>query len=280
MCIERCLHGSGGSGPERDCLPHDLDIQVAKLKLLQSNFQSLKYDMEDKVIGYYPRKIAEAQMFIDGFSADLPILNAHPVKDDAFSMTVMGNTFMDRKEAGQAIINAVRLMSDPTKPMDLGEYRGFPMQARLDGEKFKVSLKQNLTYSAELGDDPVGNVTRINNALEQIPKNLAGNQAMLETLQRDLESAKIEAAKPFPQEAELAEKSARLSQLNAELDNEEKGRSKDSQEQDEEEPGPDDLEVDNAPPVKPSIREQLRAFTPPPRVACASERAYRGEVRA
>ena len=128
-------------------------------------------------------------LFIDALSADLPIVQAHPVKEDAFSMTVMGQVFTERKAAGEAIIKACMLMSDPEKPLDLGEYRGFPMQLHCNGFKFKVTMKQNLTYTAELSDDPVGSVTRINNALEGMKEKIENNQTRLATLERELKNA-------------------------------------------------------------------------------------------
>ena len=222
---------------------------------------------------YFPRKIKETELFIEALSADLPILQAHPVKDDAFSMTVLGTTYTERKDAGQAIVNACMLMTDPDKPMELGEYRGFPMVLQLSGEKFKVTMKQHLTYTAELSNDLLGNVLRINNALEQIPKNLEAQKLGLTTLQTDMESAKEEAARPFPQDKELEEKSARLSQLNLELDNEEKSQGK-SAEATEDAPARDSADEEDTPPEKPSIRAQLRAFTPPARVTAGTERAY------
>ena len=253
----------------------DLDIQVAKLKLLKSNHMAMKYDMEDKVIHYFPRKIKETELFIEALSADLPILQAHPVKDDTFSMTVLGTTYTERKDAGQAIVNACMLMTDPDKPMELGEYRGFPMVLQLSGEKFKVTMKQHLTYTAELSNDLLGNVLRINNALEQIPKNLEAQKLGLSTLQTDMESAKEEAARPFPQDKELEEKSARLSQLNLELDNEEKSQGKSTEAKEgEDAPARDGADEEDTPPEKPSIRAQLRAFTPPARVTVGTERAY------
>ena len=253
----------------------DLDIQVAKLKLLKSNHMAMKYDMEDKVIHYFPRKIKETELFIEALSADLPILQAHPVKDDTFSMTVLGTTYTERKDAGQAIVNACMLMTDPDKPMELGEYRGFPMVLQLSGEKFKVTMKQHLTYTAELSNDLLGNVLRINNALEQIPKNLEAQKLGLSTLQTDMESAKEEAARPFPQDKELEEKSARLSQLNLELDNEEKSQGKSAEAKEgEDAPARDSADEEDTPPEKPSIRAQLRAFTPPARVTVGTERAY------
>lgn len=200
----------------------DLDIQVTKLKMLKSNHLSQQYDMQDKVCGYFPNKIKETQLYIDCLTADLPILKAHPVKEDTFSMTIMEIVYTERKEAGKAIITACRLMDDPEKEIEIGEYRGFPMRLSFDGAKFKITMKQHCTHTAELSDDIVGNITRINNALEKIPENLQRHKDSLDRLQKELESAKEEAERPFVQEEELAEKIARLAELNTALDQTEK----------------------------------------------------------
>lgn len=195
----------------------DLDIQVTKLKMLKANHNSQKYEMEDKVRVYYPNKIKETQLYIDCLSADLPIMQSHPVKDDAFSITILGKVFTERKDAGEAIIKACKSMTDPDKPIDLGKYRGFPMRLCFDEGNYKIKMKQHLTYTVELSDDKIGNITRINNALEKIPQSIENHKRKLETLQVELESAKEEAARPFLQESELAEKSAVLAKLNIEL---------------------------------------------------------------
>ena len=201
----------------------DLDIQVTKLKMLKSNHLSQQYELQDRVWGYYPDKMKETQLYIDCLEADLPILEAHPAKEDAFAMTVMETAYTDRKEAGKAIVAACRLIDEPGKETELGEYRGFPMKLSFSAAKFKVTMKQHLTYTAELSDDIVGNIARINNALERIPQSLDAHREELVRLQGEMENAKQEMEKPFLQEQELAEKSARLAELNAVLDHEEKG---------------------------------------------------------
>ncbi len=263
----------------------DLDIQVSKLKMLKANHMAQKYEMEDLVIKHYPKKMAEANMFIRALTEDMKIRDMHPVKEDAFSMTVMGRTYTERKAAGEAIIAACHGMTEPDKPLDLGEFRGFPMKVQLKGEKFVVSMKQNLTYTADLSDDVVGNVARINNALEKITENLEGQKRGLVTLQGNLENAREEAARPFPQEEELAQKSARLSELNAELDNDGKGE-KDKEQGNDAEPDQEDggtpPRVPSAPPIpggdKPSIRAALRSYTPPAPVSAGPERGHNREA--
>lgn len=250
----------------------DLDIQVTKLKMLKSNHTAQQYEMQDRVRGYFPNKIKETELFIDCLKADLPLLEAHPVKEDAFSMKVMGTVYTDRKEAGQAIVAACRLMEDPDKDIDLGSYRGFPMKLCFDGTKFKVTMKQHLTHTAELSNDIVGNITRINNALEKIPQSLENHQENLKRLHTELESAKEEADRPFPQEEELTEKSARLAELNIALDNEEKGRGS-GKEDVKEEPVPEDGKRQEGTAGKPSILRSLKEYERPAPVNSGREKS-------
>lgn len=186
-------------------------------------------------------------------------------------MTIFGKVYTERKDAGEVIIKACKAMTDPDKPVELGEYRGFPMRLCFDGGKYKVTMKQNLTYTAELaGDSVIGNITRINNALEKIPQNLENHKRNLVTLQKELESAQEEAARPFPQEEELAQKSARLTELNTALDNEEKkGAEEPAREEDSEPEQTDD---------KPSILKTLRQYDRPTPVPVGEPRAQRQEA--
>ncbi len=255
----------------------DLDIQVTKLKMLKSSHTAQQYEMQDKVRGYFPNKIKETALFIDCLKADLPLLEAHPVKEDAFTMEVMGTVYTDRKEAGQAIIAACRLSEDPDKDIDLGKYRGFPMKLCFDGMKFKVTMKQHLTHTAELSSDVSGNITRINNALEKIPQSLQNHQENLERLHTELESAKEEADRPFPQEKELAEKSARLAELNTVLDNEEKGQGS-RKEMPEEEPMQEGNKMQEGATGKPSILKSLKEYERPAPVIAGREKNQEQEV--
>lgn len=258
------------TGDDRIREKMELDVQVAKLKLLKSNHTAQQYEMEDKAVKYYPQKIAETQLYIDCLTADLPIIESHLVREDAFNMTVMGQVYTERKEAGEAIIAACKTMTDPDQTIDLGEYRGFPMKLYLKGETFMVSMKQNLTYTAELSNDPSGNVTRINNALEKIPESLQNHKVRLATLQTELESAREEAARPFPKEDELREKTARLTQLNIELDDSAKGG--------EEKPAREDGEEPKQTGEKPSILKALRQFETPPPASPTKEHGDRQAV--
>ena len=152
------------------------------------------------------------------------------------------------------------------------------MQLHFDGAKFKVTMKQNLTYTAELSDDVVGNITRIHNALEKMPKNLEGHQLALENLQKELATAKEEVNRPFPQEEELETKSARLSQLNIELDNDNHANA--LSQEDSEAPAPSDAEASAPMDDNPSIRQAIRSFNPPPPVPFGMEKDQRrGSVR-
>ncbi len=177
------------------------------------------------------------------------------------------------------------LMSDPVKPLDLGEYRGFPMQLHCDGSKFKVTMKQHLTYTAELSDDPVGNVTRINNALEAMAENLKRNEIRLTRLESELKNAQEEAERPFPKEEELRQKSARLTQLNRELEkprgkeaNQHQNNGDRSNSESGEAPGRENPVSLPTQGNKPSIREAIRAFTPPAPVSSSTEKGQREEA--
>ena len=273
------------TGDDRIREKMDLDVQVSKLKMLKANHTSQQYEMQDKVLKYYPQKIAETKLLIEALTADLPVVQAHPVKDDAFSMTVMGQTYTERKAAGEAVIKACMLMDDPERKVDLGEFRGFPMQLRCDGSKFSVTMKQNLTYSAELSDDAVGNVTRINNALESLAERLDAQKARLATLESELENAKEEADRPFPKEEELREKTARLNQLNRELSRPDKKEDEQEQEVEESPDLEDGKEPSPAAPAltvtaggKPSIRQAIRNYEPPAPAQSGMERTPRKEA--
>jgi len=248
----------------------DLDIQVAKLKMLKANHQAQQYETQDSIVKYYPQQIAQTQLMIEALAADLPLLEAHPVKEDSFSMTIQGKVYTERKAAGEAIVAACKSMTDPEKPIELGEYRGFAMRLALRAGSFQVSLKHRMTYTAELSEDIVGNITRINNALERIPKNLEANKQHLATLHTQLETAKEEAGRPFPLEEELTVKAARLSQLNTELDND--GRGSAPSQEDGEAPGREDGDEPGAPDEKPSIRQALRQYERPAPVSTGIEK--------
>ena len=273
------------TGDDRIREKMDLDVQVAKLKMLKANHTAMQYEMQDKALKYYPQKMAETRLFIEALGKDLPIVQAHPVKEDAFTMTVMGQAYTERKAAGEAIIKACMLMSDPEKPLDLGEYRGFPMQLHCDGSKFKVTMKQHLTYTAELSDDPVGNVVRVNNALEATAENLERNKTRLTRLESELKNAQEEAERPFPKEEELRQKSARLAQLNRELEKprtqvvkQSQGGGNEPDLEDAGAPAPEPPALTVMGGGKPSIREAIRTFNPPAPAHSNMEQGQRKEA--
>ena len=204
----------------------DLDIQVSKLKLMKANHTSQKYRLEDDIAQRYPKQISALKEKIEGLKADIADYNARkPADKELFTMTVAGKTYEDRKEAGEAIIGMCKEMKTANVPVSIGEYLGMKMAATFDSfsRKFTLALKGNLSHTIEVGSDPSGNITRINNAFEGMGKQLEEAVARLENVEHQLETAKIEVVKHFAQEAELAEKLDRLAELNALLNMDEKG---------------------------------------------------------
>ncbi len=237
------------SGDPRIIEMTDLDSQVTKLKLLKANHEGQRYMLEDRLIQFFPKAINGTKEQIQGLEGDLAVLQAHPQPDkEHFSITVAGQTYTERKAAGQAIIDACTKMTDVSQRVELGEYRGFPMTLWADTatQKFQVTMKQNLSHTIELGSDPVGNIARLDNALAAIAENLEQNKDKLENLTAQMEEAKLEVKRPFPQEQELAEKSARLNVLRIALNMD--GKSTGKRERDKE-------ELDGG---KPSIKGMLK----------------------
>ena len=204
----------------------DLDIQVSKLKLMKANHTSQIYRMEDDIAKRYPQQMSALKEKIAGLKADIAGYSARkPADREEFSMTVAGKAYADRKEAGEALVAFCREMKNPNTQIDMGEYLGMKMAAEFEtfSRKFTLTLKGSLSHTVEIGSDPYGNITRINNALEGMGKRLEEAAAKLENVERQLETAKVEVLKPFAQEAELAEKLERLAELNALLNMDERG---------------------------------------------------------
>ena len=204
----------------------DLDIQVSKLKLMKANHTSQKYRLEDDIAQRYPKQISALKEKIEGLKADIADYNARkPVDKEIFVMNVAGKNYEDRKEAGTALIAVCKEMKAVNTPVAVGEYLGMKMTASFDSflRKFSLTLKGNLSHTIDIGSDPSGNITRINNVLEGMTKQLEEAVAKLENVEHQLETAKVEVVKPFAQEAELAEKLDRLAELNALLNMDEKG---------------------------------------------------------
>ena len=203
----------------------DLDIQVSKLRMLKANHVSQIYRLETDITRNYPAQIAAVRQRIENLRADLT--EAQPLLEQAkehFEMTVSGKTYTERKDAGAAIIKACTATKELRHPIPIGEYGHFQLTADYNAfmNLYEVSIGGYGTYTVEVGADPSGNITRINNALENLEKHLEESERKLETLEDQLETAMDEVKRPFPQEQELAEKSARLSELNTLLNMDEK----------------------------------------------------------
>ena len=197
----------------------DLDVQVAKLRLLKSSHQSQKYQLEDRLMQYFPREIAATRVAILGCEADIATRDGHPAPADSFAgIELQGLHYDERVAAGEALMQILPTIMD-TEPVHIGSFRGFDVEVSLEQfGKHVLTLKGALEHHVELGEDARGNVTRIENAMPMIGGKLDTFRARLSDLERQVENARKELEKPFPQEDELREKSARLVELNAELD--------------------------------------------------------------
>ena len=207
------------AGDERIREKMDLDVDVARLRLMKANHQSQQYRLEDNILRHFPAQIEENRGFLSGFEADMKTLEAHPHPKDGFAgMEVKGDLLTDKDNAGAALLEAFK-DAKGLEPVPIGSYRGFSMSLTVEnfGKDFILTLKGRMSHRVELGKDARGNLVRIDNALAQMPERLQTVQSRLENVQAQLATAKAELGKPFPQEAELQEKAARLAELNAEL---------------------------------------------------------------
>ena len=210
----------------------DLDIQVSKLKLLKANHTSQIYRLEDDIAKKYPQKINSLTERIKGYQTDIEhYMKVNPGTAENFSMVIGNKTFTDKKEAGNALIDVCRSIKTPDGQVTIGEYLGFKLSASFDSfdNKFTVAMKGALSHPIEIGSDPLGNITRLNNELASMERKLGEIQESLGNLEKQFENAKIEVTKPFPQETELTKKLERLAELNALLNMDEKGESKKEQ---------------------------------------------------
>ena len=204
----------------------ELDTAVAKLKLLKSSHTSQHYRLEDALLKTYPKEIAEVTALIDGLKADIATAKENlPANPEHFRMTIGGMVYTDRKEAGTAIIAACAGLKAVNTGGVIGEYAGFTLKAQFDSfsQQYKLSIKGKTTHTIEVGPDPAGNITRINNVVTGLGKNLEKAEQQLQSLHEKVESAKAEIMRPFPQEEELAAKLTRLREVNAMLDMDDKG---------------------------------------------------------
>ncbi len=195
----------------------ELDVEVARLRIMKADYQSKKFRLEDAA-KYLPAQVGQAEAMIAGIQTDMDTLAAHPHPEDGFAgMKVNGRSYLERGKAGEALMDAAVAVAE-TDPVEIGSYRGFTVAARLTvfGDH-KVSFKGAVEYTIDLGDSATGNITRIDNALAKLPEHLKEYQARLADLHQQMESARAEAAKPFAMEAELQQKSARLVELDAAL---------------------------------------------------------------
>ena len=195
----------------------DLDVQVAKLKVLRSDYQNQKYRLEDKLLKHYPEEIQKAKNRIAALKNDAQIADAHPQDKENFcGMTIKGMVFDEKKAAGERLMLACKEMPNADM-MLLGTYRGFELNIRFDSFKneHQIVLRGELSYPVPLGDDPRGNIVRLDNAIGNFADRIADADAALDSLEQQKQAAEVEVAKPFAQEEELQTKSARLAELDA-----------------------------------------------------------------
>ena len=212
----------------------DLDVQVAKLKVLKADHQSQKFRLQDKLLTKFPADIQETNAYIAGVKADAQLAVTHPQgKEEFCGMVIKGVTYDEKKTAGERLVLACSELPNAEEKV-IGSYRGFELSLRFDTfrSEYQAILKGQRRYPVALGTDPLGNIIRLDNSLNNFPERINSAENELATLHQQQAAAQIEVEKPFPQEEELAEKSARLAELNAQLDVDEKSH---EPEQDEEE---------------------------------------------
>ena len=200
----------------------DLDIEVAKLRLMKADYQSNQFKLEDQILKQYPEEIRQAQERAKGYRADMALLEAHPLPKDGFvGMAIKGKRIVDKEAAGKMLLEACRLSPHD---MELGEYRGMKMTVDYDSyrQEVKLILRGEMSHTVTMGTDVYGNLTRIENALANMPQKLEKAEERIAELERQTEQAKAELGKPFAQEKELEAKAARLAELNAALNIDEK----------------------------------------------------------
>ena len=212
----------------------DLDVQVAKLKVLKADHQSQKFRLQDKLLTKFPADIQETNAYIAGLKGDAQLADAYPQgKEEFCGMTIKGVAYDEKKTAGERLVLACSELPNAEEKV-IGSYRGFELSLRFDTfrSEYQALLKGQRKYTVPLGTDPLGNIIRLDNSLNNFPERITAAENELDTLHQQQAAAQIEVEKPFPQEEELAEKSARLAELNAQLDVDEKNH---EPEQDEEE---------------------------------------------
>ena len=211
----------------------DLDVQVAKLKVLKADHQSQKFRLQDKLLTKFPADIQETNAHIAGLKADAQLADAHPQgKEEFCGMTIKGVTYDEKKTAGERLVLACSELPNAEEKV-IGSYRGFELSLRFDTfrSEYQAILKGERRYPVALGTDPLGNIIRLDNSLNNFPERINSAENELATLHQQQAAAQIEVEKPFPQEEELAKKSARLAELNAQLDVDEKNHEPEQEEE-------------------------------------------------
>jgi len=242
----------------------DLDIEVSKLKIMKADHNSKQFRLEDSLLKYFPEKIEEHKGFVRGLEADMQTLAAHPLPAEGFvGMEIRGDRLTDKENAGAALLDTCKEVKGKD-PVQIGSYRGFTMSVAFDSmwKMYTLTLKGQMTHRVELGSDARGNLVRIENALDKMPERLRSVQEQLENLYNQQAAAKAEVGKPFPQEQELAAKTARLIELDMELNLDGKGQ-----------PQPEQAIAKSA---RPSVLDRLKASP----VHGAPEKPHKKEMEA
>ena len=231
----------------------DLDVEVSRLKLMKADHQSKQYRLEDQLLKYFPEEIEKHKGFIKGFESDMEVLVAHPHPEDGFAgMEIRGDLLTDKENAGAALLDACKEVK-ASDPVQIGSYRGYAMSVEFSAwkQEYTLLLKGQMTHRATLGTDPRGNLTRIDNALAQMPQRLEAAKAQLDNLHQQQAAAKEEVGKPFLYEEELRSKNARLVELDTLLNIDGKGQ------------GQAHTESAVAQSTRPSVLDHLKRPVPP-----------------
>ena len=229
----------------------DLDVEVSRLKLMKADHQSKQYRLEDQLLKYFPEEIEKHKGFIKGFESDLEVLAAHPHPEDGFAgMEIRGDLLTDKENAGAALLDACKEVKT-SDPVQIGSYRGYAISVEFSAwkQEYTLLLKGQMTHRATLGTDPRGNLTRIDNALAQMPQRLEAAKAQMDNLYQQQAAAKEEVGKPFLYEEELKSKNARLVELDTLLNIDGKGSAHD--------------EAVVAKSTRPSVLDHLKRPVPP-----------------
>lgn len=243
----------------------DLDVDVARLKIMKADYKTKQFRLEDSLIRSFPAEIAKMKEQMESLKADMQTLSAHPHPDGGFAgMTVLTDNLLERENAGAALMEAAK-QATGLDPVEIGSYRGFAMSVTLEnfGKKFVLTMQGKLRYQAELGSDPKGNLIRLDNALAQMPQRMQSLQTHLEETYHQQEAAKAELEKPWPYEQELRDKTARLIFLDAELNLDARGQSE-----------PEQVIPKSS---RPSVLSRLK--TPPSHESSRKQRKHHEEVR-